>query len=190
MCCLPLTVRAVADIGCGSGAGGVIVARAFPEAKVTIIDINDAALHMANINVDVSGLRNIEVRKSNLLNDVEGTFDLLIANPPYLLDATSRTYRHGGGALGEGLSLKIIDAAIARLAPSGTLLLYTGSAIHHGVDAFRAATFEKLKQTHFDFDYCELDPDVFGEELDAFPYDSVDRIAVVLLTATRRAINA
>ena len=61
--------------------------------------------------------------------------DPIAANPPYLLDDSQRAYRHGGGRLGEGLSVAIADLALERLAPGGTLLLYTGSAIVDGVDA-------------------------------------------------------
>ena len=111
---------------------------------------------------------------------------MIVANPPYLRDPLERTYRHGGGELGEQVSLDIINAAIERLAPGGTLLLYTGSAIREGQDALAAAAEAKLKDAGIDYEYVELDPDVFGEELEQLPYATVDRIAAVLLTARRR----
>ncbi len=178
-------VKRVADIGCGSGAGGIIIARALPEARVMLGDINEAALRLARINVEISGLQNIEVVESDLLKNMPGEFDMLIANPPYLRDPLQRTYRHGGGELGERLSLDIIEAAIDRLAPGGTLLLYTGSAIREGEDLFGAAAIAKLKEAGVQYEYRELDPDVFGEELEHAPYDQVDRIAVVQLTARK-----
>jgi methylase of polypeptide subunit release factors len=179
-------VTKAADIGCGSGAGGIIIARALPEACVVMGDINDAALQLAQINVEISGLSNVEVVRSDLLQNMPGDFDMIVANPPYLRDPLERTYRHGGGEFGEQLSADIIDAAIERLAPGGTLLLYTGSAIRGGQDVFGAAAEAKLKDAGVDFEYRELDPDVFGEELEQAPYDTVDRIAVVQLTARRR----
>ena len=148
-------------------------------------DINEAALRLARINVEISGLRNVEVVKSDLLKNIPGEFDMVVANPPYLRDPLQRTYRHGGGELGERLSLDIIEAAIERLAPGGTLLLYTGSAIREGEDLFGAAAAAKLEQAGIDYEYRELDPDVFGEELAHAPYDRVDRIAVVQLTARK-----
>lgn len=182
---LQAPVKRVADIGCGSGAGGIIIARALPEARVVMGDINEAALRLAKINVEISGLQNIEVVKSDLLKDMPGEFDMVVANPPYLRDPLQRTYRHGGGELGERLSLDIIEAAIDRLAPGGTLLLYTGSAIRDGEDLFGAAAAAKLEAAGIDYEYRELDPDVFGEELEHAPYDRVDRIAVVQLTARK-----
>jgi hypothetical protein len=114
-----------------------------------------------------------------------GDFNMVVANHPYLRDPLQRTYRHGGGELGERLSLDIIEAAIDRLAPGGTLLLYTGSAIREGEDLFGRAAAAKLEEAGIDYEYRELDPDVFGEELDHAPYDRVDRIAVVQLTARK-----
>lgn len=182
---LKAPIKTVADIGCGSGAGGILIARALPEARVMLGDINEAALRLARINVEISGLQNIEVAKSDLLKNMPGEFDMVVANPPYLRDPLQRTYRHGGGELGERLSLDIIEAAIDRLAPGGTLLLYTGSAIRDGEDLFGAAAAAKLQEAGIDFEYRELDPDVFGEELEHSPYDQVDRIAVVQLTARK-----
>ena len=182
---LKTPVKSVADIGCGSGAGGIIIARALPEARVVIGDINEAALRLARINIEISGLRNVAVVKSDLMKNMPGEFDMVVANPPYLRDPLQRTYRHGGGELGERLSLDIIEAAIDRLAPGGTLLLYTGSAIREGEDLFGAAAAAKLAEAGIDYEYRELDPDVFGEELEHAPYDGVDRIAVVQLTARK-----
>ena len=122
---------------------------------------------------------------SDLLNNVEGMFDLVVANPPYLLDPLERDYRHGGGQLGGGLSLAIVDAALERLAPGGTLLLYTGSAIVDGRDDFREAVADQLATRRAEWRYEELDPDIFGEELETPAYSHADRIAAVLLTLTR-----
>jgi methylase of polypeptide subunit release factors len=116
---------------------------------------------------------------------VDGQFDLIIANPPYLLDSTLRTYRHGGGGLGEGLSLAITRVAMDRLAPGGTLLLYTGTAIVDGVDDIQAAIAAQFKDTDAEWEYREIDPDIFGDSLLESAYAGTDRIAAVLLTVTR-----
>jgi methylase of polypeptide subunit release factors len=103
-----------------------------------MVDINDAALRLARVNAALAGVGNAVPRHSDLLSAAEGAFDLVVANPPYLLDPARRAYRHGGGRLGEGLSLAMLDAAVGRLAPGGTLLLYTGVAVVNGHDPFRA----------------------------------------------------
>lgn len=102
-----------------------------------------------------------------------------------LLDAEERTYRHGGGSLGAGLSLSIASLASTRLAPAGTLLLYTGTAIVNGIDRFRASVAQRLDAVAVEWHYEELDSDVFGEELAEPAYAHADRIAAVLLTARK-----
>ncbi|HEY9460816.1 MAG TPA: methyltransferase, partial [Paralcaligenes sp.] len=149
------------------------------------VDINAAALRLARINAVLAGAGDLRVVHSDLLRDVPGEFDLIIANPPYLNDSARRAYRHGGGPLGAGLSLAIVDSAIQRLSAGGVLLLYSGAAIVQGVDTFRTAVEEKLDAAKFHWRYLEIDPDVFGEELLCPAYAGADRIAVVLLTASR-----
>ncbi len=139
---------------------------------------------MTRVNAAAAGVR-VQAVHSDLLGATAGEFDLIVANPPYLVDPGARIYRHGGGALGAGLSLKILDAAIERLAPGGTLLLYTGSAIVDGDDRFLAESRTRLHGLGLSWTYEEIDPDVFGEELEQESYAAADRIAAVLLTATK-----
>lgn len=178
-------IRRAVDIGTGAGPGGILVAKAHPAAEVLLGDINADALRLARVNAAVAGAANARAVHSDLLSGVQGDFDLIVSNPPYLLDPAQRAYRHGGGALGEGLSLRILHAALDRLAPDGTLVLYTGVAIVDGHDAFRAAAQGVLAGQPFGWRYREVDPDVFGEELEGGAYDAADRIAAVILTATK-----
>jgi len=148
------------------------------------VDINDAALRLTRANAALAGVRVTGVH-SDLLAGTTGAFDLIVANPPYLVDPGERAYRHGGGPLGAGLSLAILNAALHRLAPGGTLLLYTGAAIIGGADPFRAEVTKRLAGSGLAWTYEEVDPDVFGEELEHGVYAAADRIAAVLLTATK-----
>lgn len=177
--------RAV-DIGCGSGVGAILTALHFPNASVFGVDINERALRFTRINAATSSTR-IEAVNSNLLDNVEGEFDLVVANPPYLVDESERAYRHGGGVLGADLSLRIVDAATERLARGGTLLLYTGVAMIDGRDPFRDEIAARLTPHDVTWSYRETDSDVFGEELESGAYVHCDRIAAVVLTATRNA---
>ncbi|MGI4954203.1 MAG: methyltransferase [Janthinobacterium lividum] len=179
----PVT-RAV-DVGCGAGPGAILVARAHPAAEILAVDINDAALRLTRANAALAGVK-VRAVNSNLLGGVDGAFDLIVANPPYLVDPGERAYRHGGGPLGAGLSLAILDAALDRLAPGGTLLLYTGAAVVNGIDPFRDAAATRLAGTKAHWAYRELDPDVFGEELDGGAYTATDRIAAILLTVIKQ----
>ena len=134
-------------------------------------------------NAELNGVA-VQAVNSDLLTSVPGVFDLIVANPPYLVDPAERAYRHGGGPLGAGLSLRILDAAISRLDRGGTLVLYTGAAIVSGRDPFRDAVLDRLHGSGLSWRYDEVDPDVFGEELDSGAYANADRIAAVVLTAT------
>ncbi len=179
--------RRCVDIGCGTGAGGIVAARAFEGCRIVLADVNEDALVHARVNVALAALPAVEVVRSDLFSRIEGSFDLVVANPPYLLDAHQRTYRNGGGALGEGLGVQIAEQALARLDPGGTLVLYTGSAVVGGEDTFLRAVRPVLERAGARFSYEEVDPDVFGEELDEAPYGAatVERIAAVVLVANR-----
>jgi len=177
-------VRRAVDIGCGAGPGAVLVARACPDAEVFAVDINEAALRLTRVNAALAGVR-VTAVDSDLLSAVTGSFDLIVSNPPYLVDPGERAYRHGGGPLGAGLSLAILNTALERLAPGGTLLLYTGVAIVNGADPFKHAAAAQLAGAGASWTYEELDPDVFGEELERGVYINADRIAAVMLTVTK-----
>lgn len=180
----------VLDVGCGSGAGGVVAARCLKKLElpctVFMNDINPLALHYTSVNSAFAGIP-VELALGDALSAVGGQFDLIISNPPYLDDASARAYRHGGARLGRALSARIATQALARLAPGGQLLLYTGVAMVDGVDPFIAEMLPLLAQSDCDWLYTEIDPDVFGEELEQPVYAHVDRIAAVGLVVTRHS---
>lgn len=178
-------IQRAVDIGCGAGVGAILIARARREAEVLAVDINPAALRLTAVNAALAEVANVQVQASDVLQGTDGCFDLIVANPPYMADPAGRAYRHGGGTLGAGLSLRIVEQALNRLAPGGSLLLYTGVAMVDGRDPFFDTVVPRLDSTRFGWTYRELDPDVFGEELLNPGYQRVDRIAVVALTVTR-----
>jgi len=176
----------VVDIGCGAGPGAVQIARRFPDAEVFAADINPASLALTTINAGLAGARNVTPVTSNLLDGIDGEFDLIVSNPPYMLDPDERAYRSGGGQRGAALSVEIVKAALARLRPGGSLLLYTGVAISADQDDFQAAIAPLLDAACQAWSYEELDPDVFGEDLATPAYADVERIAAVWLHAVKR----
>src|SRR5690606_3151280 len=97
---------------------------------------------------------------------------------PYIADV-SQTYQHGGGMHGGEVPLAWAKAALERLAPGGRMLLYTGAAIvAGGRDELREALTDLARAQGAAIDYREIDPDVFGEELEREAYADVERIAV------------
>lgn len=171
----------VLDVGCGSGAGGLMLAER--AGAIVLADINPRAVVFARANAELAGVADrVDVVLGDLYAPVTGELDLIIANPPYLVDPGQRVYRDGGGVLGTGLAVRILREGLPRLRPGGRLILYTGAPIVDGEDRVLAELSPHLAGTQWR--YAELDPDVFGEELETPAYAAVDRIAAVALIAT------
>jgi SAM-dependent methyltransferase len=177
----PAALRVV-DVGCGTGAGAISIATRVPGR--VLADVSPRALRFASVSAALNQV-SVELVESDVL-DAAPEADLVIANPPYLRDPAGRLYRDGGGQYGEGLALRIVAAALERLTKGGTLVLYTGSAVVGGCDVFRRAVEPLLRSRALDVTYQELDPDVFGEELDGAEYAGVERIAAVGLRVVVR----
>ncbi len=172
------SARELIDIGTGSGVGGIMAAKQVEAAKVTLVDINPLALRFARINAAHNKVEVATVQGSGV-EAIDAPIELAVSNPPYMMDAAGRAYRDGGGMYGAALSLDWALATAAKLAPGGRLLLYTASAIVEGQDNLHAALAEGLDESRFRLSYRELDPDVFGDQLDEPHYQGVERIAVI-----------
>lgn len=171
----------IVDVGCGTGAGGILLARRAD--SVVLSDVNPLALRYARVNAVLAGVADrVQVVASDVLRGVKTGFDLVVANPPYLADEGARVYRDGGGARGIDLSVRIAREALERLPRGGRLVLYTASPVEDGRNPLHEALQPLLSRASFAFG--ELDPDVFGEELEQPAYARADRIAVVCLDAT------
>jgi len=179
--------RRVVDIGCGSGAGGIIASKRADH--VVLADINPSALALAAVNAELAGISGkVTTATSDVLAGVSGPIDLVLANPPYMVDRASRTYRDGGGSFGEALAVRIAREALERLEPGGRLVLYTGAAVADGgTDTFLDAVRTVCSDANAEWTYWEIDPDVFGDEIEQNDaYAAVERIAAVALVATVR----
>lgn len=144
------TLRIV-DIGTGSGALAVTLARHLPQARVWAVDISAQALEVAARNVERYGLRErVRLLQSDLLAGVPGqTFDLIVANLPYIpshempgLMPDVRDYEPhlalDGGPDGADLIRRLLSEAQQRLASPGLLLLE--------IDPSQAEMLESLAQ--------------------------------------------
>ena len=178
-------VRAV-DIGCGGGAGALTIARAFPHAEVIGADINTRALELAMVNGRLNGVSNLALAESDLFDGLQGDFDLVVSNPPFVVDPDARRYRHGGGERGAELSRRIVEQSLGRLRRGGSLMLYTGVALSGPGDHFLDSLRPTLAAQCDTWTYAELDPDIFGGQLGEPGYEDVERIAAVWLHAVKR----
>ena len=75
----------IADLGTGSGAIAIALARAFKNSFVHAVDISEDALAVARLNADNLDVENIEFHKGSWFDELHGKrFDLIVANPPYI----------------------------------------------------------------------------------------------------------
>lgn len=179
--------RRVIDLGCGTGVGSIALAAQLNQKPSLILsDSNESALECAEINLhindDIVSTTECSVIKSHLLDDVPPGADLIIANPPFIIDHKARSYRDGGENYGAKVSVEMAKASFAYFANSPVrvdrrLLMYTGSSIVAGKDSFFDLLKPHLNQSSWSYE--ELDPDIFGEELSHDQYRDVDRIAAV-----------
>lgn len=74
----------ILDIGTGSGAIAISLAKNIENTFVIGSDIEDNALSLALENKEFTGIENVDFVKSDLFNNIKGKFDLIISNPPYI----------------------------------------------------------------------------------------------------------
>ena len=138
----------VLDLCTGNGSLAVIAALAFPEITVDACDISEDALAVARLNVDRHKLgKRITLSQSDLLNNVSGTYDLIVCNPPYVnsrsMAKLPAEYQHepalalAGGDDGMDLVRRIVSEAATRLTDIGVLVLEIGNERPHFESAFR-----------------------------------------------------
>jgi ribosomal protein L3 glutamine methyltransferase len=86
----PEMIESAVDICTGSGCLGILLADAFPNAEIDVVDISSDALDVANINIANYGLENqVHTIQSDMFTALAGkTYDIIISNPPYV-DAPS-----------------------------------------------------------------------------------------------------
>ena len=127
----------ILDVGTGSGVIALSLAMKFPEAEVLAVDVSDDALALGRENAASLNLSDrVRFLKDNLLENVEGTFDLIVANLPYVSTqerhALSREVLHDpeialfASERGDELIRKIIAQAPSHLRPGGMLALEIG----------------------------------------------------------------
>jgi release factor glutamine methyltransferase len=127
------SAQRVLDLGTGSGCIAITLALERPDAEVVAADRSVAALAVAGANARSLGAR-VGLFASDWFSAVRGTFDLIVANPPYVarddahLAALAHEPQHALVAGADGLdSLRVIARDAPRhLAPGGTLLVEHG----------------------------------------------------------------
>ena len=146
-----LPVR-ILDIGTGSGAIALALASEIDGAKIVATDISTSALALAQKNAAILGLGDkIDFRQGSLFEPVEGLFDIIVSNPPYIaasdyeeLPASVKDFEPCEALLAgvSGLEFyeKLISSAAAYLKKNGWLLLEIGAKQKAGVRGIMEAS--------------------------------------------------
>src|SRR5690606_3714524 len=100
----------VLDLGCGWGALGLPIARAYADAACLLVDRDALAAHWSALNARSMGLANVVARPSLGYRDVEGRFDWVLCNVPARIGAQAIEYIVGAGAalLSEAGELRVV----------------------------------------------------------------------------------
>ena len=151
----------------------------------TCVEMNSRANEYARANAAAAGVE-VEFVQSDRL---PSRADVVIANPPYMMDARSRTYRDGGQLLGGAVALDWVRQGLSNVARGGQILLYTGAAYVDGGSPLVSALEEECRSAGAPMMVEEIDPDVFGEELDEPPYQGAERIGAVGISISLRGIG-
>jgi release factor glutamine methyltransferase len=135
----------ILDIGTGSGAIALVLASEIEGVKIVATDISAAALTLAQKNATALGLEErIDFRQGNLFEPVDGFFEIIVSNPPYIaakdyeeLPASVKAFEPREALLAgvSGLEFyeKLISPAAAYLKKNGWLLLEIGAKQETGV---------------------------------------------------------
>jgi len=155
----PTSVERLADIGTGSGCIAIACARQFPNAAIVATDISADALAVAAGNLARHSLTNrVELVKTDLLGGLEGPFDVIISNPPYVPEEEQRIlpaeYGHEpalglfSGQDGLDSARRILQDAPHLLSEHGILVLEVGAQWQALDAAFPDMPFTWLEFEH------------------------------------------
>ena len=141
--------KRVLDLCTGNGSLAVLAAMAYPDVEVDAADISRDALEVARINVERHGLgRRIHLIESDGLASVDGPYDLVLCNPPYVNAAAMAQLPDefraepalalAGGADGMDFIRALLRGAPAKLSDIGVLVLEIGNERQNFERAFPA----------------------------------------------------
>ncbi len=126
----------ILDMGCGTGVLGLSLAAARPGWHVTLADVSPDALALTRENAAALEITNADFFQSDLFSAIEGRYDGIVSNPPYIPESDratlTREVMHDpalalfSGADGLDLIRRLIPEAFHRLNPGGWLVLEIG----------------------------------------------------------------
>lgn len=80
---LPQKSGDILDVGCGYGPIGLTLAKENSDRHFFLVDVNERALELADLNAKLNGIKNVTIKKSNLLSALDNKmFSSILSNPP------------------------------------------------------------------------------------------------------------
>jgi release factor glutamine methyltransferase len=137
------------DVGTGCGILAITFALECPGLEICAVDLSDDALALARENAEALGvLERIAFRRSDLLDQIEGPFNWIVANLPYIpaadLKALPREVKFDpalaldGGKDGLTIIKRLIESTPGKIAPNGMIALELGQGQAQQVRGFLA----------------------------------------------------
>lgn len=106
------------DLGTGSGLQALLTAR--HSEQVVGVDVNERALAFASFNAALNGLSNVELRRGSWLEPVAGErFDLIVANPPYVVSPDTDFLYRDGDLAADAVTRQLMEEVPAYLDEGG-----------------------------------------------------------------------
>jgi methylase of polypeptide subunit release factors len=106
------------DLGCASGVQALLAAS--HSGHVIATDVNPRAVGLTRLNARLNGFDQVEAREGSWFEPVEGErFDLVVANPPYVISPDSDFLFRDGGAEADSVSRMVVRGVGEHLAPGG-----------------------------------------------------------------------
>jgi SAM-dependent methyltransferase len=179
-------VRSALDVGAGSGLQALLAAA--HSERVVAVEINERALDYNRFSAVLNGVSNMDIRHGSWFEPVAGErFDLIVANPPYVVSPGSDVLYRDSGLPGDAVSRKLLEEAPAFLEEGGFAHLMGNWA--HGKDkAWRTPIEQVIEGSGCDallLKYSTLDPVAYAAQWNSLAAQGSE----VLLAAVDRWLD-
>ena len=147
----------ILDICCGTGCIGISLAHFLNGARVTLLDISEKAVALAQRNIALNGVKNVTVKRFDILTEIPcGRYDIIVSNPPYIETAVIGTLQRevkdfephlalDGGSDGLVFYRRITEIAPQMLNENGILAFEIGFNQGDSVKELMEKNFTEVK---------------------------------------------
>jgi hypothetical protein len=172
------------DLCTGSGVQGLSMSGSCDE--VVLGDVNPRALAYARANARVNGVTNSRTVLSDLFSEIDGKFDIITANTPFLLlQEGSKALSGYGGHLGMEVELRLYQQLDERLMPGGISLVVASSAIVRGENVLATRLREIFRGKGYEIDLVPINTYYEDSHHELYRSLSVDKCILYVVVAKK-----